>query len=180
MPSADPAAGPSADGAGEATGATAEGATPDSATPDSATADGATADSAGEPAGATTADGAAVPAAGAAWPWVTNRIAAVLTFLFLLLHIVDTAMLRVSPDAYDRVADLYRNPVAAVVEVVLIGAVLFHGLSGLRTTLLDLSARAARRARELLWTVVIVWLVLMVPAAYFLLRYPFAATFGSS
>ena len=37
------------------------------------------------------------------WSWVLHRITGVAIFFFLLVHILDTALIRVSPEAYDAV-----------------------------------------------------------------------------
>ena len=44
------------------------------------------------------------------WSWVAHRITGVLTFFFLFVHILDTALVRVSPESYDVVIDTYKNP----------------------------------------------------------------------
>ena len=64
------------------------------------------------------------------WSWVAHRITGALTFFFLFAHVLDTALVRVSPDAYDSVIATYKNPVVNLLEVGLVGAVLFHALNG--------------------------------------------------
>ncbi|MER2092678.1 MAG: succinate dehydrogenase, cytochrome b556 subunit, partial [Saccharopolyspora rectivirgula] len=44
------------------------------------------------------------------WSWVAHRITGVLTFFFLFVHVLDTALVRVSPNAYDTVIETYKNP----------------------------------------------------------------------
>ena len=43
------------------------------------------------------------------WSWVAHRITGVLVFFFLFAHILDTALVRVSPDSYDKVVDTTRT-----------------------------------------------------------------------
>ena len=45
------------------------------------------------------------------WSWVAHRITGVLTFFFLFAHVLDTALVRVSPEAYNEVIETYKNPV---------------------------------------------------------------------
>lgn len=113
------------------------------------------------------------------WSWVAHRITGLLTFFFLFLHVLDVALVRVSPDSYDRVMEMYKNPVAAVVEVALVGAVLYHVLNGLRVTAIDMWEDGPRHQRRMLWAVLAVWIVLMVPSGYFLLRSAFETWFGA-
>jgi succinate dehydrogenase / fumarate reductase cytochrome b subunit len=113
------------------------------------------------------------------WSWVAHRITGVLTFFFLFVHVLDTALVRVSPESYDRVVEIYKSPVMAVVEVGLVGAVLFHALNGLRIIAIDFWAKGARYQRQLLWVALGTWVVLLVPAAFFVLRPSFQTWFGS-
>jgi succinate dehydrogenase / fumarate reductase cytochrome b subunit len=114
------------------------------------------------------------------WAWVAHRITGVLIFFFLFAHVLDTALVRVSPNSYDRVIDIYKNPIVNVLEVVLVGAVLYHALNGIRVTLVDLWAKGARYSRQLLWAALGAWVVLMVPAAYFMLDHLVSRYLGSA
>ncbi len=66
------------------------------------------------------------------WSWVLHRITGVVLFFFLLVHVLDTGLVRVSPEAYDVVIETYKNPVVGLAEVGLVGAFLFHSLNGVR------------------------------------------------
>ncbi len=102
------------------------------------------------------------------WSWVAHRITGVLIFFFLLVHVLDTALVRVSPEAYNTVMATYKNPVVGIGEAGLVGAVLFHGLNGIRIMLVDFWKQGTRYHRQMLWAVVGLWVVLMVP---FLVRH---------
>jgi succinate dehydrogenase / fumarate reductase cytochrome b subunit len=41
------------------------------------------------------------------WSWVAHRITGILVFFFLFAHVVDTAMVRISPAAYNSAVDTY-------------------------------------------------------------------------
>ena len=113
------------------------------------------------------------------WSWVVHRITGVLTFFFLFAHVLDTALVRVSPNAYDRVISLYKNPVVNLMELGLVGAVLYHALNGLRVMLIDFWARGPRMQKAMLWVIIAVWVVVMIPSAYFMLQYNVEKLFGS-
>ena len=102
------------------------------------------------------------------WSWVAHRITGVLIFFFLLVHVLDTALVRVSPEAYNAVIGTYKNPIVGLGEAGLVAAVVFHGLNGVRVMLVDFWHRGTRLQRPMLWVVVAVWVVLMVP---FLVRH---------
>lgn len=42
------------------------------------------------------------------WSWVAHRVSGMLIFLFLLVHVLDTALVRVSPEAYNEVIGHYK------------------------------------------------------------------------
>ena len=113
------------------------------------------------------------------WSWVLHRITGVLTFFFLFAHVLDTALVRVSPESYDSVIATYKNPVVNLLELGLVGAVLFHALNGLRVIAVDFWKRGPRLQRQMLWAIVAIWVVVMVPGAFFMLKHSVEQIFGS-
>jgi len=97
------------------------------------------------------------------WTWVLHRITGVLIFFFLFAHVIDTAMVRVSPEAYNAAVETYKNPVVGVMEVGLVAAVLFHALNGIRIVLVDFWSNGPRYQRQLSYGVVGLFLVLFLP-----------------
>nr|WP_227589926.1 succinate dehydrogenase, cytochrome b556 subunit [Demequina pelophila] len=97
------------------------------------------------------------------WMWVVHRATGVAIFFFLLVHVIDTALVRVSPEAYNEVIGTYKTPVFGLVEAGLVGAILIHGLNGLRIIAVDRSTWAVRHQRQLVWVVWGVTAVVMVP-----------------
>ncbi|MGM1016837.1 MAG: succinate dehydrogenase, cytochrome b556 subunit [Actinomycetota bacterium] len=95
------------------------------------------------------------------WSWVLHRITGVAIFFFLLVHVLDTALIRVSPEAYDAVIGTYKNPIMALGEVALVAAIIFHAMNGLRIIIVDFWKNGARYQRQLFWIVLGVWAVLM-------------------
>jgi succinate dehydrogenase / fumarate reductase cytochrome b subunit len=113
------------------------------------------------------------------WSWVAHRITGVLTFFFLFAHVLDTALVRVSPESYDKVIDTYKNPFVNLMEIGLFGAVLYHALNGLRIIAVDFWSKGPKYQRQMLWVIVFVWVVVMVPAAFFMFKYSAEQIFGS-
>lgn len=112
------------------------------------------------------------------WSWVAHRITGVLTFFFLFTHVLDTALVRVSPEAYDEVIATYKNPFVNLMEVGLVGAVLFHALNGIRIILVDFWAKGPRLQRQMLWITLGVWVVVMIPGTYFMMVRTVTDMFG--
>ena len=97
------------------------------------------------------------------WSWVAHRITGVLIFFFLFAHVIDTAMVRVSPEAYNAAVETYKNPIVGVMEVGLVAAVLYHALNGIRIILVDFWSQGPRYQRQLTFGVIAVFLVLFLP-----------------
>ncbi|MBK1789322.1 succinate dehydrogenase, cytochrome b556 subunit [Prauserella cavernicola] len=112
------------------------------------------------------------------WSWVLHRITGVLTFFFLFVHVLDTALVRVSPNAYDEVIETYKTPFVNLLEVALVGAVLYHALNGIRIILVDFWSKGPRLQRPMLWGIVGIWVVVMIPGTYFMLERTLSEMFG--
>lgn len=107
------------------------------------------------------------------WSWVAHRVTGVLTFFFLFVHVLDTALVRVSPTTYDEVIATYKTPLVGLLEIGLVGAVLYHALNGIRVMLVDFWAKGPKYQRPMLWAIVGIWLVVMVPGAAVMFMHTF-------
>ncbi|MEO6880448.1 MAG: succinate dehydrogenase, cytochrome b556 subunit [Mycobacteriaceae bacterium] len=114
------------------------------------------------------------------WSWVAHRITGVATFFFLFVHVLDTALVRVSPQAYDAVIETYKNPIVNLLELGLVGAVLYHALNGIRIMTVDFWIKGPRYQRLMLWVILAIWVVVMVPGTYFIMERTVSNLFGGS
>lgn len=114
------------------------------------------------------------------WSWVLHRITGVSIFFFLLVHVLDTALIRLSPEAYDAVIGTYKNPVMAIGEVVLVAAIAYHAYNGLRIIAVDFWPWATRHQRQLWWGVLAFWAVTMAGFAPRHLMLAFAPATGGA
>ncbi|NUS45174.1 MAG: succinate dehydrogenase, cytochrome b556 subunit [Mycobacteriaceae bacterium] len=99
------------------------------------------------------------------WSWALHRITGVAIFFFLFVHVLDTALVRIDPHMYDEVIDTYKNPIVGLMEVGLVGAVLFHALNGVRIILVDFWAKGPRYQKHMLWILGALFLVLFAGSA---------------
>ena len=114
------------------------------------------------------------------WSWVAHRVTGVLIFFFLFAHVLDTALVRVSPDSYNRIMDTYKTPLVNMMEIGLFGAVLFHALNGMRVMAIDFWEQGTRYQKQMSWAVVGVTGVVMVPGTYFMLERTVRELIGSA
>lgn len=98
------------------------------------------------------------------WSWVLHRITGATIFFFLFVHVLDTALVRVSPQAYNEVIETYKSPIVGLMEIGLVVAVLYHALNGIRVILIDFWQKGPRYQRQMLWVVVGVFLAVIIPA----------------
>lgn len=93
------------------------------------------------------------------WSWVLHRITGVAIFFFLLVHVLDTSLVRLSPDAYNAVIGTYKTPLIGLAELGLIAAILFHALNGIRVILIDFWRKGAKYQNQMFWVVVAIALI---------------------
>ena len=105
------------------------------------------------------------------WAWMLHRLTGVGVFIFLLAHIVDTAVIGWGPKAYNTAMALYRRPVFRVGEVLLAGAVLYHALNGIRIVISDFWPEATLLERKLFYAVAVVFAVVYIPTALYMLKW---------
>lgn len=93
------------------------------------------------------------------WSWVLHRITGVAIYFFLLVHILDTALVRLSPEAYNAVIGTYKTPIMNLGEIALVMAIVFHAFNGLRIILIDFWSKGPKYQRAMFWIVLVLWAV---------------------
>jgi succinate dehydrogenase / fumarate reductase cytochrome b subunit len=84
------------------------------------------------------------------WAFVLHRSTGVAVFAFLVLHVFDVGLFTLSPRRFDDVHQLYGTAAMRIFESLLLVAILFHTLNGLRLVLLDVTEIGAATSRRLL------------------------------
>jgi succinate dehydrogenase / fumarate reductase cytochrome b subunit len=95
------------------------------------------------------------------WSWVLHRITGIAIYFFLLVHVLDTATVRLNPEIYNSVMGAYKTPLMGLGEAGLVGAIMFHALNGLRIILVDYTKWGTRRQKAMFYIVIALWVVLM-------------------
>ncbi len=103
------------------------------------------------------------------WAWALNRLAGIAITLFLFIHIGEMTALAWGAGAYNEAISIYKEDWFRPFEVLLVGAVVYHGIYGLRVMLLDFWAKGTRYDWQLVIGGAIVILALMGPTALIML-----------
>jgi succinate dehydrogenase / fumarate reductase cytochrome b subunit len=102
---------------------------------------------------------------GGQWAWILHRVSGLLTVVFIVTHVLDSTLITFFPRLYEKTIKLFKSPPAAVGEIIVIGAVLYHAVNGLRVTVLDYRPEWWRHQKESNQIVQAVFALLYVPIA---------------
>jgi succinate dehydrogenase cytochrome b subunit len=94
------------------------------------------------------------------WAYVLHRLSGVAILAFLIVHIADVSVLALSRDGFDEIHDLYGTAPMRAFECLLLFAILFHTLNGLRLFALDISDLGEAASRRMLRAILAGTLVL--------------------
>ena len=95
--------------------------------------------------------------------WFGHRASGIGVLVYLFIHIVETSMVALGPDVYDATLGLFRNLPVRLGEIVLMAALVYHALNGLRVILMDFWPRTTVYYRPLTYGVILSTLAAMVP-----------------
>ena len=104
------------------------------------------------------------------WAWVLHRITGVGVLVFLCLHILDTALVVLGPEHYNRIIAVYRLPPLRLMEVLLFASVLYHALNGIRIILIDYWVELSRFHKTIFRIQMIGMVCIMIPVTWIMLR----------
>jgi succinate dehydrogenase / fumarate reductase cytochrome b subunit len=93
------------------------------------------------------------------WSWVLHRITGTAIYFFLLVHILDTALVRWSPEAYNAVINTYKTPIMGMGELLLVVAIVFHAYNGIRIILIDFWSFGTRHQKAMFYVVLVLWAI---------------------
>lgn len=99
------------------------------------------------------------------WSWALHRVTGVGVLLFLLVHILDTSLILLGPELYNRVIAIYRWPMFGLAEIGLFACVLFHALNGIRIAIVDFWPAATQYHKALFGAVLVLFLAIFAPVA---------------
>lgn len=109
--------------------------------------------------------------------WFGHRASGIGVLVFLFLHIIETSLILFGPEVYNFTLSLYHNLPARMGEIVLMAALVYHSLNGLRVIVMDFWPSTTVFYRPLTYGVVIATVIAMIPLGFIMIR-PYWAPFG--
>ncbi len=82
--------------------------------------------------------------------WLLHRITGVGITIFLFFHIWTQTQIYGGPEKFNAVMEFYKSPLIKISEILLMGAIIFHALNGLRIVIVDF-AEGSRYHKKLFW-----------------------------
>ena len=104
------------------------------------------------------------------YAWVLHRASGIGVLFFLLVHIIDIALIGLGRDVYDASVEFYSQPALIPMEVLLVGAVIYHSLNGLRVISVDFTEGGYKREKISFAIVMILTVLLTLPSAYIIFQ----------
>ncbi len=93
---------------------------------------------------------------GGVWPWLGQRVTAILVLVTIGVHLVLTHYVAIGRLSFDNIGERLGMTAVLVNDVVLLVAVVFHGLNGVRMVALDYAFSGAKSRRIF---GIVLWLV---------------------
>lgn len=103
------------------------------------------------------------------WTWILHRATGLGVLLFLIIHVVETAIIIYSPSFYDQALALYRSPFFRFAELLIFFSVLFHAVNGLRIIVQDFWPWVMHHQRQLSWATAVVVVLAMIPVTWMMI-----------
>jgi succinate dehydrogenase / fumarate reductase cytochrome b subunit len=87
--------------------------------------------------------------------WLLHRLSGLALSAYLLLHIYDLRAAQKGAQAFDEALAVFQTPFWKVMDLLLLAAVLYHALNGLRLLAFD-AGWGMRNQRQLFWAALLV------------------------
>lgn len=101
------------------------------------------------------------------WAFLLHRITGVAIALYLLLHVVDISLVMFGPDGpFDAFLAFYHNWPFRIGLLLIIAAVVYHALNGLRIILMDFTTWGVKVQRELWYGVLVLTTLIGIPVLW--------------
>jgi succinate dehydrogenase / fumarate reductase cytochrome b subunit len=96
---------------------------------------------------------------------------------YLFMHVVETSTVLFGPEVYNAAVGIFKNLPARLGEVLLMAAVVYHALNGIRVIAMDFWPGLTVYYRPLTYGVIVATVVSMIPLGLIMIR-PFVSWGG--
>ncbi len=98
------------------------------------------------------------------WAFVLHRVTGVAVALFLLLHVIDISLVMFGPEGpFEAFLVFYHNWPFRIGLIMVIAAVVYHGLNGLRIILMDFTTWGVRYQKHMWYGVLGLTAIIGIP-----------------
>jgi succinate dehydrogenase / fumarate reductase, cytochrome b subunit len=105
--------------------------------------------------------------------WLGHRASGLGVLFYLFLHIVETSTVLFGPDVYNAAVGIFRNLPFRLLEILLMAALVYHALNGIRVIAMDFWPGLTVYYRPLVYGVITATIIAMIPLGLIMLR-PYA------
>ena len=105
--------------------------------------------------------------------WFGHRASGLGVLSYLFMHVVETSTVLFGPEVYNAAVGIFKNLPARLGEVLLMAAVVYHALNGIRVIAMDFWPGLTVYYRPLVYGVITATILAMVPLGLIMLR-PYA------
>jgi succinate dehydrogenase / fumarate reductase cytochrome b subunit len=105
--------------------------------------------------------------------WIGHRLSGIGVLLYLFMHVVETSTVLFGPDVYNTAVGIFKNLPAKLGEVLLMAALVYHSLNGLRVIVMDFWPRTTLAYRPLTYGVIVATIITMIPMSIIMIS-PYA------
>jgi succinate dehydrogenase / fumarate reductase cytochrome b subunit len=103
------------------------------------------------------------------YAWLFHRLSGLGVLFFLLVHVIDIMLIGLGRDIYDKSVEFYSHWYIIPMEILLVGAVVYHAMNGVRIILIDFWSQGTRKERQLFWIALAASVLLTIPSAIIIL-----------
>ena len=101
------------------------------------------------------------------WAWVLFRISGLVLVLYLFVHIgvISTGRFGEQGNTLNSIMKMFENPIAVLLDLLLVWAVLYHALNGVRIVLMDFGL-GIKQHKWVFWTCMAIAVICLVFFAF--------------
>lgn len=95
------------------------------------------------------------------WAWVGHRLTGILLVVYLFLHLSFLSQASLNHDSFDQLMETMAQPLFVFLDFLLVCAVIFHAMNGLRVVLFDMGI-GIRKQKLVFWIMMAISAVLVL------------------